>query len=81
VARTDQPGELLRRHFQLVAFDPEEAADALEVERRRPALPAQVLVELGAIDGELAAHLGDGPIVAAQQLEIFSKVGGHRRWP
>jgi len=77
MARPDQPGELLGRHFQLVALDPEEVADAFEVERRGTALPAQVLVELRPIDGQLAAHLGNRAVVTAEQLQVFGEVGGH----
>ena len=77
MARPDQPGELLGRHFQLIALDAEEVADALEVERRGTALPAQVLVELRPIDCQLAAHLGNRAVVTAEQLQVFGEVGGH----
>src|SRR5690606_29039703 len=62
---------------QLIGFDAEEVADALEIVRRGPALPAEVFVELAAIDRQLAAHLGDGAVVAAEQLEIGAQVVGH----
>lgn len=54
--RTDQTGELLGGQVQFVILDTEEVANALQVESRRTALPAQVLVELRAVDRELAAN-------------------------
>ncbi|MCY1534205.1 hypothetical protein D9M68_695670 [compost metagenome] len=77
LANANQPGELLGRHDQLVVLDAEKITDALEVVRGRPALPAEVLVELCAVDRQLAADLGDRPVMAAQQLEIFAKVVRH----
>lgn len=79
--RTDQPGELLGRQVQLVILDPEEIANALEVESRRTALPAQVLVELSAVDRELPANFGDRAVVAAGQFEVGGEMLTHVRNP
>jgi len=72
-AGADQAGELLRRQAQLVVLDAEEIADALEVERGGAALPAEVLVELRAVDLQLAADLGDGAVVAAGELGVMPR--------
>src|SRR5690606_23062016 len=69
-AHADQLRELLAGQPQLISLDPEEIADALEIVSRGPALSAQVFVELPAIDRKLAAHLCNGAVVAAQQLEV-----------
>ncbi|MNQ81236.1 hypothetical protein D3C85_962470 [compost metagenome] len=76
-ASADQPGELLGRQAQFVVLHAEEIADALEVVGGRPALAAQVLVELGAIDRQLAADFRDRAVMAAQKLEIFPEMLGH----
>ena len=58
-------------------FDPEEIADALEVVGRRAALPTQVLVELRAVDRQLAANFGDRAVVAAGQFKVGSEMIAH----
>ncbi|MNT50905.1 hypothetical protein D3C72_1878430 [compost metagenome] len=73
----NQAGELIGRQAQLVVLDPEEVADALEVVGRRAALPAQVLVELRAVDRQLAANFGDRAVVAAGKLEIGAEIFAH----
>ena len=80
-ARTEQAHELLGRQQQLVVLDAEEVADTLEVVGRGAALPGQVLVELGAIDGELAANLGDRAVVAAEQPEVGAEGIRHDSGP
>ena len=69
-ACTDQVGELLGGQAQFVGFDPEKIADSLEVVGRRPALSVEVFIELGPVDRELAAYLGNRAVMTAQQLEI-----------
>ncbi|MCY1439934.1 hypothetical protein D9M71_561880 [compost metagenome] len=76
-ACTDQPGELLGRQIQFVILDPEEITDAFEVESRRAALPAQVLVELCAVDRQLPANFGDRAVVAAGQFQVGSEMIAH----
>ena len=76
-ARADQAGELLDRHAQFEGLDAEEVADALEVVRGRPALPGQVAVELGAVERQLAADLGNRAVVAAKEFEIGAEGIGH----
>ncbi|MNT32978.1 hypothetical protein D3C72_1688860 [compost metagenome] len=80
-AHADQAGELFGRQAQLVLLDPEEVADALEVVGSRAALAAEVLVELGAVDAQLAADLGDRAVVAAEQLEVVTEMLGHGAAP
>lgn len=58
-ARANQVGKLLGRQAQLIHLHAKKIANALEVEGRWSALPAEVFIELGAIDGEFAANLGD----------------------
>ncbi|MDT4853220.1 hypothetical protein FQZ97_874790 [compost metagenome] len=77
VARAQQAAELFRRQAQFVVLDAEEVADALEVVGGRPALAAEVLVELGAVDRQLAADLRDRAVMAAKKLEIFPEMLGH----
>lgn len=76
-AGTDQAAELLGWQMQFVIFYPEEIADALEVVGRRAALPTQVLVELRAVDRQLAANFGDRAVVAAGQFKIGSEMIAH----
>ncbi|MNM48454.1 hypothetical protein D3C81_594380 [compost metagenome] len=80
-AGTDQAGELLRRQTQLVILDTKEIADALEVVCRRLALPAQVLVELRAVDRQLPANFRDRAVVAAGQFEVGSEMIAHAGLP
>ena len=80
-ACADQAGELLARHGQFERLDAEEIADALEVVRGGPALARQVAVELGAVDRQLAAHLGDRAVVAAEQFQVAAEGIGHMTAP
>lgn len=79
--RTDQTGELLGGQVQFVILDTEEVADTLQVESRRTALPAQVLVELRAVDRQLAANFGNRAVVTAGKFEVCSEVIAHMRNP
>ncbi|MOA02721.1 hypothetical protein D3C78_1221870 [compost metagenome] len=76
-AGAQQTAELLGRQAQFVVLHTEEIADALEVVGGRPALAAQVFIELGAIDRQLAADFRDRAVMAAQKLEIFPEMLGH----
>jgi len=78
-AHADQLGELVAGQAQLVAFDPEEITDALEVVSGGAALAIQVFIELSAVDRELATDLGDRAVMAAEQLEIGAEVVLHGR--
>ena len=80
-AGTDQAGELLGRQVQLVILDAKEITDAFQVESRRTALPAEVLVELRSVDRELAANFGNRAVVAASQFEVGSEMLTHVRNP